>query len=1182
MNSSRLLWALAILLGACNSKSPLFRNVPATESGISFANIIPDDEVLNVLHYEYVYNGGGVAIGDFNNDSLPDIYFTGNRVPNKLYINRGHLHFEDVSQQAGVEAREKWSKGVSLVDINNDGLLDIYVSAAVLLPVDDRKNMLYVNQGADAKTGIPVFKDMAAEYGLDDNSSTHMTAFFDYDNDGDLDAYLLVNELDGTYPNEFRPIRKDGSWPNTDKLLRNDWNPSLRHGVFKDVSREAGILIEGYGLGLNILDINDDGWKDIYVSNDYLSNNHLYINNHDGTFTDKVSQYFKHNSKNAMGNDVADINNDGLPDIIELDMAPQTNVRQKMILNDTKYQTFQNSAWYGYMIQYPRNTLQLNQGRRMMENGVVGEPVFSDIAFYAGVAQTDWSWAPLLIDVDHDGFRDLMITNGLPRDMSDQDYISYREEAKAKTPITEMLKRLPSAKIPNFIFKNNGDLTFTDMSTTWGWTEPTFSAGMAYADLDRDGDVDVVINNTNMVASLLENKLNESTEAHHALRIKLQGDSLNRDALGARVDIFYSGTHQVYDYTPYRGYMSTVEQVAHFGTGTSSRVDSVVITWPDATEQKLTNLSCDRPITICKTKSTTRKNFQKSIGPLLLTDETKAHSLSFLPDEYDFIDFNIQRLIPHKLSESGPALASADVNGDGLDDVLVGGGAPRSAALFIQQPDGKFLRQKFIDTLTDKAIDDASICFFDADGDGDADVYVAGGGAEVMPGPNAYVDHLYVNDGHGGFTEQTNALPRNGTAKSSVKAADIDHDGDLDLFVGGRSMPGYYPSPVSSVIYRNDSRDGKIVFTNATSTIAPRLTNIGMVTDATWTDVDNDGWVDLVVVGEWMPIHVFKNAKGLLTGEPMVVGESGWWNSITTGDLDNDGDIDWVVGNYGNNGFLKPTQQHPIHVWAKDFDGNGSFDPVLSVWQPTSLTNAQVQEFPLATRDEFISQLNVFRTRYPNYSTYANTGIKNLLTDAERKDALTLQVTSFTSVWVENKEGKSFVVHPLPTMAQLAPMFGALVDDLDEDGNLDIAWVGNDFSMSPMLGRYDASNGVVLKGDGKGAFVPLPMTSSGFYVPGNGKSILRLNDGTQNRAYVIGQNGSRLKWVKSVHPCPLIHVQQNDVWAWKYLRNGRKRKEEFQFGSTFGSQSSHVISMESGVSKIEIVNQLGQTRIVQR
>ena len=519
------------ILISCKQNKPLFQAINADKSGIHFNNQITEDDDLNVLNYEYLYNGGGVGIGDFNNDSLPDIYFTGNRTANKLYINKGHLKFEDITDAAGVGGNGKWCKGATIVDINNDGLLDIYVCAAVLHAADKRKNILYINQGINKSTGIPTFKDEGEEYGLADSSSTQMAAFFDYDNDGDLDVYLLVNDLiPGVYPNEFRPIRKDGSWPNTDKLLRNDWNENLKHPVFTDVSKQAGILIEGYGLGINITDINNDGWKDIYVSNDYFSNNILYINNHNGTFTDQCADYFKHTSKNAMGNDVADINNDGLPDVIELDMAPADNYRLKMMYNDIKYETWQNAAHSGYMHQYVHNTLQLNQGPSVSENDSINHPVFSEVGYYAGIAHTDWSWAPLAADVDNDGFRDLMISNGLPKDMSDMDFMAYRSNTAPNTPANELLKQIPTVQVSNYIFHNNGDITFTDKTKDWGWNFPTFSAGMACADFDRDGDMDIIISNTGMEATLLENTLNENKNTtNHYFNLQLKGDAQNRN-----------------------------------------------------------------------------------------------------------------------------------------------------------------------------------------------------------------------------------------------------------------------------------------------------------------------------------------------------------------------------------------------------------------------------------------------------------------------------------------------------------------------------------------------------------------------------------------------------------------------------------------------------------------------------
>jgi enediyne biosynthesis protein E4 len=1164
---------------SCNKAKIAFKEVKPSVSGIHFNNEIKEDEDLNILHYEYIYNGGGVGIGDFNNDSLPDIYFTGNTVANKLYINKGNMKFEDVTDAAGVDGKGKWSKGVSVIDINNDGMQDIYVSCAVLLPVSDRKNLLYINKGVDKKTGIPVFEDKAEEYGLADSSSTHMSAFFDYDNDGDLDVYLLVNELDGTNPTEFRPIRKDGSWPNTDKLLRNDWNDSLHHAVFTDVSAQAGILIEGYGLGVNITDINKDGWKDIYVTNDYLSNNHLYINNRNGTFTDRCQQYFKHTSRNSMGNDVADINNDGLADIIELDMAPADNYRLKMINNPLNYQSFQLSSRLGYIYQYPRNTLQLNMGPAAnMPDSMKDQPVFSEVAYYAGIAHTDWSWGALATDLDNDGFRDLMVTNGLPKDLSDMDFIAYRAEAVARTHPLEILKQLPVAKISNYIYKNNGDVTFTDKTNDWGWASPSFSAGIATADFDRDGDLDVIINNTDMEASLYENKVSDKNTY---LRIGLNGDEKNSNGIGSLIHLYYNGGEQVYENTPYRGYMSSIENIIHFGTGTATKIDSVTVDWGNAKTQTLKNILTNQTI-IIDIKNAAVKN----VAPLPIADSSlfinyTNSGINFKSGESDFIDFNIQRMLPHKFTQFGPSLAAGDLNGDGLDDFIIGGGSPSYATLYFQNNTGSFSKHPFTDTLLEKPQDDAGICLFDADNDNDLDIYIASGGSENGPLSNAYIDHFYTNDGKGNFTENKTAFVPNTVTKSCVKAADFDGDGDLDIFAGGRLLPGSYPKPVSSFLYRNDSKNGVVKFTDITNEAAPQLKNIGLVCDALWSDANNDGKPDLIVAGEWMPITVFENKNGkfavVKTG---IENNTGWWNSIAGGDLDNDGDIDYVAGNMGSNGFLNATEKFPLKVYGKDFDGNGSFDAVFSSYIPASISDNNKKEFPVAGRDDFIREMSGMKEMFPNYSFYAKAEMKSIFSKEQLNGSIQLSCNIPYTCWIENKGNMGFEIHKLPAQAQWAPIYGIIINDFDGDGNPDILLNGNEYSMAPQLGQYDALNGLLLKGTASGNFVSLSPLQSGVYIPGNGKALVQLIAGNK-LSIVASENTGDLKLVQLRQvQNKIISLQPGDISATVFFKNGRMRKEELYSGSSFQSQSSMFILAGPAVQSVEIISTGNKKRTI--
>jgi enediyne biosynthesis protein E4 len=1105
-----LILVLLAFVSCKEKKQPLFIEIKSEQSGITFNNAIQEDEMLNMINYQYLYNGGGVGIGDFNNDSLTDIYFTSSIQSNRLYLNRGHMKFEDVTDKANVGGEKKWCRGATIVDINNDGLLDIYVCAAAWQTPELKRDILYVNKGIDQSTGIPSFKESATEYGFADTVSTHMTAFFDYDNDGDLDMYMVVNDLNQEFPNTFRRIRTDGTGFTTDKLFRNDWNAQLQHPVFTDVSKEAGISWEGNGLGISILDINQDGWKDIYISNDYLSGNILYVNNKNGTFTNRNSEYFKHGSLNAMGNDAGDINNDGLTDLVEMDMMPEDNYRQKMMMNPVDYNWYLNSSQYRFPYQTVRNTLQLNQGPRVLENDTIGPPVFSEIAYYAGVSNTDWSWAALLADVDNDGYKDLMTTNGLPKDITDLDFIAYRQYGQA-TSINELVQKLPPVQISNYIFHNNKNLTFTDKTNDWGWNFPTFSAGIAYADFDRDGDLDVVINNTNMEATLLENQLNKSKEKKNYLRIQFRGDTSNINGIGTIARIYYKGGQQVAEHTPYHGYMSSIENIMHFGLDSIDMIDSLVVLWPDGKKEVLLNVLCNQTMLISQSSTAINNPAQQSIIATSnwLTNITTKAGIDFLNEEYDYVDFNIQRQLPHKYSQNGPVLAAADINKDSLVDIIVGGCSPEPAFIYLQQPNKTFIKKSLAADFK-QFTDDGGLCLFDADNDEDPDLYITSGGNELMKGVKGYADRLYINDGMGNFNYDSLAIPINYASKSVVKAADFDNDGDLDLFVGGRMVPGEYPKPENGYLLRNDSKNGTIKFNLVTKELAPELISIGMITDASWNDVDKDGDADLIITGEWMGIYFFKNEKGKLVKQTTSTDNlKGWWNCLNAADLDKDGDVDFVVGNYGTNGYYNGTEKEPVTVYAKDYGGNNQWDALLSIWKPATLHGPR-KEFPVAYRDQLADEIPSIKKQFPDYISYAKADMKTVMSGFNRTNEIQLKATLFKTGWIENKGNFQFKFHPLPAQAQFAPVFGIVVNDFNADGNPDIILSGNEYGMHPYLGRYDALNGLVLQGDGKGNFTPLSILQSGFFIPGNAKALIQF---TYNNSIAIAatQNSGPLK-----------------------------------------------------------------------
>ena len=1177
-----------ICIVSCNNEHTLFSRISSENSGIHFNNQIIENDSVNVLDFENVYNGGGVGVGDFNNDGLPDLYFSGNLVSNKLYLNKGNLAFTDITDAAGVAGEGKWCRGVSVIDINNDGLMDIYVCATLKKDPKLREHLLYVNQGID-KDGVPHFKNLAKEYGLADNSHGTMAAFFDYDNDGDLDVYIANNEIvKNDYPNRFRPILKDGSHANTDKLFRNDWNDSLHHPVFTDVSKQAGINQEGYAHAVSITDINKDGWKDIYVTNDYLSNDLLWINNHDGTFSEQLSTYFKHTSANAMGNDVIDINNDGLSDVVALDMDPEDNYRKKMMLNANSYQTYQNSDYFGYEYQYVRNTLQLNQGPRVKQNDSIGAPIFSDISFYAGIAETDWSWTPVVADFDNDGNRDIIITNGFPKDVTDHDFVAFRNTAYAVASKKQLLSQIPEVKIHNYAYKNNGDLHFSNVTKEWGMNIPSFSNGAVYVDLDNDGDLDVVVNNINDEAALYKNNERETDKEHsHFLQIQFAGDSLNKKGLGAWVELYYDhGKKQFLENSPYRGYLSSVDGNAHFGLGSVKTIDSLIVRWPNGKMQRMANLAADQRLILKSKDATEPYSFGNEIFVKhnWFTEITGALNIHYEQPEKDFVDFNIQKLIPHKFSEYGPALAAGDIDGNGLDDMVTGGSFSYSGQMFLQQPDGKFIQKSIMPNadINTKRWEDEGMLLFDADGDGDLDLYVSSGGYENDRNTPVYQDKFYINDGKGNFAIDASALPQNFTSKMCVRAIDYDHDGDLDLFVSGRVDPWNYPKPVSSFIFRNDSKPGLVKFTDVTETVAKDLKNIGLVCDAVFTDFDNDGWPDLILAGEWMPVTFLKNEKGIfknVTANTGISSQTGWWNTIAPGDFDNDGDIDYIIGNMGLNSFYRASEKYPVHITAADFDKNGSFDAFPSLFLPDK--NGDKKEFPAQNRDDIVKQMIGMRSRFQNYKGYAEATIDKLFTPEQFKAALRLEANNFQSVYLRNDGNGKFTIMPLPQQAQFSVLNGMTVGDYDGDGNLDVVINGNDYGTEVSVGRYDALNGLLLKGDGKGNFKSLSIKESGIFIPGNGKAMVQLRGKNGSCLLAGSQNRGPLKVFQLKQTAKTYPVTASDISATVFFADGRKQKQEFYFGASFLSQSVRGVTTSAKISWLEIKDTHGNIRKIQ-
>lgn len=1079
--------ACSLLCIACTQeKTPLFTPIDPSHSGVEFTNTIAENDTFNIVDYYYVYNGAGVAIGDINNDDLPDLFFTGNQVRDRLYLNKGNLEFEDITERAGILTKG-WSTGVTMADVNADGLLDIYVCRSGNYPAAKRTNALYINKGD------LTFEEQAAQWGLADTTYTNQAAFFDYDKDGDLDAYLLTSTNIIRNPNKLAKLKDDGTGPSVDRLLQNQGQK------FVDVSAQAGILQDGFGLGLAINDLNGDGWEDILVSNDFLANDHLYINNHNGTFTESAKQYFRHHSHFSMGNDVGDYNNDGLPDVVVVDMLPADPVQRKKMAGPVNPNAFEAMIRAGYHPQHMRNMLYMNLG--MDENQ---KPVFAEIGQQLGVHSTDWSWAPLWADVDQDGWQDLLITNGYLRDITDMDFIVHNNEtatsanaAKTNLSMREGATRMPSIRKNNYLYRNLGDSGFRDASQDWLGEHPSLSNGASIADLDNDGDPDIVISNINEAAFILQN----NSENTHYLKIKLTGPQGNTKGLGSQVTVFTKGMTQTRHMSVTRGYQSSVDYTLNVGLGKADAVDSVVVTWPDSRIEVRRKIHANQTITVDHKNSVAGPVKSASPAPLLLQSIGGTNGLDYVHPEEFYMDYDAEPLLPHKLSQQGPCLATADVNGDGLDDFFVGGSYKHQGILFIQDKQGTF-RQKPVSTATSKQEEDTDAIFLDADQDGDQDLYIVSGSDEFFDGSPYYQDRLLINDGKGNFLSKPDHVPVIQHSGSCATAIDFDKDGDLDIFRAGRLMPLEFPKPGTSYLLMNEQ--GK--FTDVTSARAPGLSQIGMVTDACWADTDGDGWHDLVLAGEYMPITIFKNDHGTLkqVKPPSLEYTHGLWNTITVCDVDKDGDPDFIAGNLGLNSRYRFTKEKPFSVYGGDFDGNNRWDAIPAYYFGDV-------EYPVPPLFDLVRQVPMLKKRYQRFDEYAKATMSELLLPVKEKINYVARAYEQRSVIIRNLGKDQFSLQPLPDAVQRSPITDIMTTDLNKDGNDDLVVVGNDYAVEPVEGQHDGGVGMILFGDGRGTFTPVPPRQSGFWVEGDARRIKIIRSPEGKSIILVTQNKGALR-----------------------------------------------------------------------
>ena len=1164
MSIQILFLPIIFLLLACDGMvEKKFTLLSSGDTHINFNNFIDETEAENVGTYMNIYTGAGVGAIDVNNDGLTDLFFAGNQTPGKLYLNKGNFEFQDITPDSGIKT-EKWITGVTVVDINQDGWQDIYLSVSGL--TGKTGNLLYVNNHNNT------FTESAESYGIADTRKSMHAAFFDYDRDNDLDLFIITNPA--SYENKVNHIlirKLNGESESTDVLYQNNGN-----GTFTDVSKSAGILVEGYSLGLAISDINNDGWPDIYVSNDFIGNDILYINNQDGTFSDKIAEYFEHTSFAGMGNDIADINNDGLLDVIELDMRPEDNLRQKLIIPPTGYDKYQLSLKLNYSPQFTRNTLQLNRGNNQ----------FSEIAFLSGVSSTDWSWSPLLADYDNDGDRDLFVTNGFLRDIGNMDFIAYQNiyntpigtiQAKTDRKLSA-IKSLEGAALRNYVFENDGNLRFKDQSVRWGIDKLSYSHGAIYADLDKDGDLDIVTNDMNGPAQVYRNNSNKQQRKNY-LRIEFNGKPGNLNGIGARVKIFTIFGIQIAENFQCRGFESSIEPVMHFGLDTLNKVDSLIVYWPDGTYQRLADITVNQTLTIKQSENLDSPyHTPNNLNPWLNALDEKSGA-KYIHTENDYVDFKRQPLLPQVHSRNGPGIAVADVNGDGLEDFYIGGARNDYGALFIQNKNGFFINQKPGGSLNLNSAslesDQMGVLFFDADNDQDQDLYIATGGSELDINADGYRDHLFINDGKGNFNEDQDAVPLIKQSGSSVVAADYDQDGDLDLFVAGRVAPGRYPTSPKSSLLQNNSKNGQVIFNDVTENVAPGLTACGMVTSSLWTDTNNDGWFDLMLVGEFMPVLIFINQQGKSFEKITIPRSSGLWSGLTAGDYDKDGDTDYILGNLGLNTRYRGSLTEPVCIYTKDYDRNGSLDPIMTYY-------LKGEKYLIPGRDEIISQISSMKLRFNNYKDYATATFKESFLESEIQDAEVLCSERFETVLLKNNGLNNFDFVSLPVEAQFGPVFGMISEDLNNDGNSDVIMIGNHYGTEINTGRYDAVVGLILEGDGKANFKAVSPLSSGFFTQADGKGLAKLYKNDGSLLFIIGNNNSKMEIYKSSGKHKFTDVPENATHAVIHTRNGNYYRHEFYYGSGYLSSSSRRLMITDQISSYELYNGNNQIKGFQK